>query len=200
MARSPANLIYGGDPPTESLVTDAERFTGQEHDHAHCVTDALSAAELVCRQRGARLTDLRRRVLELVWESHAPIGAYELIDKLSRVREADGEAGRVAPPTVYRALDFLIEQGLVHRIESRNAFVGCAQPEHPHRGYFLICEDCGVAHELGGGTIDANLRARARDLDFEIRRITIEVAGRCAACRRTGTPAGSRYSHAGEHA
>ena len=71
-------------------MADAERFTGHEHDHAHCVADALAAADLVCRQHGARLTDLRRRVLELIWESHAPIGAYELIDKLSRAREADG--------------------------------------------------------------------------------------------------------------
>lgn len=181
-------------------MADAERFTGHEHDHTHCVADALTAAEIVCRQRGARLTDLRRRVLELIWESHAPIGAYELIDKLSRAREADGEAGRVAPPTVYRTLEFLIEQGLVHRIESRNAFVGCAQPEHPHRGYFLICESCGVAHELEGGAIDADLRTRARELNFEIRRITIEVAGRCPACRRPGADARHRPSHAGEHA
>lgn len=179
-------------------LTGPEHFTGAEHDHAHCMAGALAAAEIVCRQRGARLTDLRRRVLELIWESHAPIGAYELIDKLSRAREAGGEAGRVAPPTVYRALDFLIGQGLVHRIESRNAFVGCAQPEHPHRGYFLICEGCGTARELGGGALDANLRARARELGFEIRRITIEVAGRCAACRRAGAEPGSHYTHAGE--
>ena len=189
-------------------MAEAERFPGHEHDHDHCVADALAAAEIVCRQRGARLTDLRRRVLELIWESHAPIGAYELIDKLSRAREADGEGGRVAPPTVYRALEFLIEQGLVHRIESRNAFVGCAQPEHPHRGYFLICETCGMAHELEGGALDADLRAKAREMDFEIRRITIEVAGRCPACRRPGTSPGAspgagprpRSSHAGEHA
>ena len=181
-------------------MADAERFTGHEHDHAHCVADALAAADLVCRQHGARLTDLRRRVLELIWESHAPIGAYELIDKLSRAREADGEAGRVAPPTVYRALDFLIAQGLVHRIESLNAFVGCAQPAHPHRGYFLICEGCGTAHELEGGALDADVKARARALDFDIRRITIEVAGRCPACRRKGAPARTSHSHAGDHA
>lgn len=180
-------------------MAEAERFTGHEHDHAHCVADALAAAEIVCRQRGARLTELRKLVLELIWESHAPIGAYELIDKLSRAREADGDAGRVAPPTVYRALEFLIDQGLVHRIESRNAFVGCAQPEHPHRGYFLICETCGVAHELEGGALDANLKAKARELDFEIRRITIEVAGRCPACRRTGAHHGPHSRHAGDH-
>jgi len=137
-------------------------------------------------QRGARLTDLRKRVLELIWDSHAPIGAYDLIDKLSRARADDGAGSRVAPPTVYRALDFLIDQGLVHRIESLNAFVGCAEPERPHRGYFLICDGCGCAHELAGGALDRDLRRHADDLKFEVRQITIEVAGLCADCR---TPA-----------
>jgi len=171
------------------VTTPAESFD-HRHDHEMCVADALHAAEIICAQRGARLTDLRRRVLELVWDSHAPIGAYELIDKLAKARTEDGTESRVAPPTVYRTLDFLIAQGLVHRIESRNAFVGCARPELPHRGYFLICETCGVAHELEGGALDADLRSRARDLDFEVRRITIEMAGRCPACQAaTGAPA-----------
>lgn len=180
-------------------MPDTHRFTGPDHDHAHCVAGALAAAEAVCRRRGARLTELRRRVLELIWESHAAIGAYELIDRLSRSRAAEGETGRVAPPTVYRALDFLIEQGLVHRIESRNAFVGCAQPEHPHRGYFLICETCGCAHEMEGGSLDASLKDKARDLDFEVRRITIEVAGRCPACRRPNARPSTGSRHAGDH-
>ena len=157
-------------------------FPDHEHDHDSCVADALSVAETVCTQRGARLTDLRRAVLELVWESHAPIGAYEVIDKLSRVRAEDGVAGRVAPPTVYRALDFLMEHGLVHRIESLNSFVGCTHPESPHRGYFLICETCGCAHELKGGHLDAGLKDSARALGFAVNRITIEVAGVCPDC------------------
>jgi Fur family zinc uptake transcriptional regulator len=164
-------------------------FPPHEHDHDSCVADALSVAEIVCTQRGARLTDLRRRVLSLVWESHAPIGAYEIIDKLSRARIEDGEGARVAPPTVYRALEFLMEHGLVHRIESLNAFVGCAHPESPHRGYFLICELCGCAHELKGGGLDAALRSSAIDLGFDVTRITIEVAGRCPDC--TGSASAS---------
>lgn len=163
-----------GDPVTS--------FPDHNHDHDRCVAEALSSAEIVCTQRGARLTELRRRVLELIWDSHAPIGAYDLIDKLSRARADDGGDSRVAPPTVYRALDFLIHQGLVHRIESLNAFVGCPEPGRPHRGYFLICDGCGAAHELAGGTVDRELRTRAEALDFQIRRITIEVAGLCAEC------------------
>ncbi|MDF1791831.1 MAG: transcriptional repressor [Thalassobaculaceae bacterium] len=157
-------------------------FPDHNHDHDRCVADALSSAEIVCTQRGARLTDLRRRVLALIWDSHAPIGAYDLIDKLSRARADDGEEPRVAPPTVYRALEFLIDHGLVHRIESLNAFVGCAEPERPHRGYFLICEGCGAAHELAGGALDRELRTYAGSLGFQVRRITIEVAGLCADC------------------
>lgn len=139
-------------------------------------------------QRGARLTDLRRQVLALIWDSHAPIGAYDLIDKLSRARSDEGDGPRVAPPTVYRALDFLMDHGLVHRIESQNAFVGCAEPERPHRGYFLICDTCGAAHELAGGALDRELRNSADNLDFQVRRITIEVAGLCADCRTSTSP------------
>ncbi len=158
-------------------------FPDPHHDHQQCVADALSSAEMVCAQRGARLTDLRRQVLELVWDSHAPIGAYDVIDRLSRLRAGQGDDSRVAPPTVYRALDFLIDQGLIHRIESLNAFVGCAEPERPHRGYFLICDACGAAHELAERALDRGLRDRAAELDFQIRRITIEVAGLCADCQ-----------------
>ena len=163
----------------------ATAFPAHDHDHTLCVADALDVAATVCRQRGARLTELRKRVLSLVWESHAPIGAYELIDKLARARSGDdnGETvARVAPPTVYRALDFLMEQGLVHRIESLNAFVGCQNPDHPHRGYFLICEDCGCAHELKGSGLDADLRERAGALGFAVNHITIEVTGLCPDC------------------
>jgi len=163
-------------------MTDAS-FPAPDHDHELCVSDALAQAETVCADRGARLTDLRRRVLELVWESHAPIGAYELIDKLGRAREDSAGAARVAPPTVYRALEFLIAQGLVHRIESLNAFVGCPHPDQPHRGYFLICEDCGSALELDSAGLDTDLRGRAGSLGFDVHRITIEVAGRCRDCR-----------------
>ena len=99
-------------------------------------------ADALCARQGVRLTELRRRVLELVWQSHKPLGAYDILAVLS---ETDG---RRAPPTVYRALDFLQENGLVHRIASLNAFVGCNNPEHSHQGQFLICRTCHTAIEL----------------------------------------------------
>src|SRR3546814_13619005 len=95
------------------------------HDHDHCVSHALAEADSLCARQGVRLTALRKRVLELVWQSHKPLGAYDILAQLT---EQDGR--RAAPPTVYRALDFLLENGLVHRIASLNAFIGCNHPEH----------------------------------------------------------------------
>ena len=99
------------------------KFDSDGHDHRRCVADALDKAEALCSDRGARLTKLRCRVLELVWNSHAPIGAYDVLRRLSQEHQS------AAPPTVYRALDFLLEQGLIHRIESLNAYIGCPVPE-----------------------------------------------------------------------
>ena len=107
-------------------------LASRPHDHSHCVHSALSEADVLCAQKGLRLTALRRRVLELVWQSHKPLGAYDILAVLS---EQDGR--RAAPPTVYRALDFLLDNGLVHRIASLNAFIGCSHPEHAHQGQFL---------------------------------------------------------------
>lgn len=147
------------------------------HDHDHCVEDALSAAEAVCLTQGARLTSLRRRVLELVWQSHRPVGAYAVLDQLKR------EHRSAAPPTVYRALDFLLEQGLVHRIQSLNAFVGCAQPDAVHRGFFLICTDCGDAIEVEDNGVDGAITRSAKRFGFDVQSRTIEAAGLCPECK-----------------
>ena len=147
------------------------------HDHAHCVNDALARAESLCAARGARLTALRRRVLELVWQSHRPRGAYDMLEDL-------GENGRPAAPlTVYRALDFLVGQGLVHRIESLNAYVGCAGPEAAHSGQFLVCDGCGVALELDDQRVTQAIRECAAGHGFRVVRPTVEIHGLCPACQ-----------------
>lgn len=151
-------------------------FKSRSHDHGRCVADALGAAERLCRERGARLTPVRRRVLELVWNRHEPVLAYDLLDRL---REDQPKA---APPTVYRALDFLQAQGFVHRIESLNAYYGCAEPERPHSGQFLICMDCNAVAELDDDGIRDLVRSRARDSGFVAESETIEVRGLCPAC------------------
>ncbi|TKA92812.1 Fur family transcriptional regulator [Halopseudomonas bauzanensis] len=148
------------------------------HDHSQCVSDALSAAEQVCERAGARLTALRKRVLELVWQSHRPLGAYDLLETLAREDDR-----RPAPPTVYRALDFLQEQGLVHRIASLNAFIGCASPEHTHQGHFLICRNCRVAIELDQSLIHPAIAKVAHQMDFSVEAETVEIAGLCSQCR-----------------
>jgi Fur family zinc uptake transcriptional regulator len=154
-------------------------FPSPSHDHDGCVRAALDAAELRCGRRGARLTTLRRRVLELVWSSHEPVGAYALLDAL----KAEGQAS--APPTVYRALEFLLDQGLVHRLERLNAFVGCARPEEVHAAQFLICTTCGRVAELDDLAIDAALRGGAEKLGFTVTRQTVEVEGCCPDCQKT---------------
>lgn len=147
------------------------------HDHSHCVASALAAAEARCAVSGAQLTPIRRRVLELVWSSHAPIGAYDILAKLA------ADTGKVQPPTVYRALEFLKAQGLIHRIESRNAFVGCAQPEHKHGGQFLLCRACGDAAELAADKALAALERHAAALGYSIEHRTIELEGLCPQCQ-----------------
>ena len=158
-------------------LTKGVAFAGPRHDHDHCMADALATAEQLCARRGARLTRLRRRVLELVWSSHAPVGAYDLLRRLSREHES------AAPPTVYRALDFLMKHGLIHRIESRNAFVGCPAPAVDHAGQFLICRDCGTAAELADPRIDRAIANGAAALGFTVEHKTVELSGLCPSCR-----------------
>ncbi|ACO76351.1 zinc uptake transcriptional regulator, Fur family [Azotobacter vinelandii CA] len=148
------------------------------HDHSHCISQALAEAENLCSRQGVRLTALRRRVLELVWQSHRPLGAYDILAVLS---EQDGR--RAAPPTVYRALDFLLEQGLVHRIASLNAFVGCNRPDRAHQGQFFICRQCHAAIELEGSAISESILDSARELGFRVEGQTVEVVGLCANCQ-----------------
>ena len=156
--------------------TSAHAFKPGGHDHALCVDDAFSAARRICAERDLRFTPLRRRVLEIVWEQHNPIGAYEILDRLR------AERGKAAPPTVYRALDFLLECGLVHRIHSLNAFIGCPDPHAVHSGQFLICRSCRMVGELDDREIEETIAGRAEALGFSVERQTIELLGLCPSC------------------
>lgn len=149
------------------------------HDHSHCVSAALANADNLCAEQGVRLTKLRRRVLELVWQSHKPLGAYDILAVLS---ETDGR--RAAPPTVYRALDFLLGNGLIHRIVSLNAFVGCICPRQGHQGQFLICRACHTAIELEQPAIRQTIIDSAEQVGFAVESQTVEVIGVCTTCRK----------------
>ena len=145
-------------------------------DHARCIEEAMTLAAELCARRGARLTELRRTVLEFVWQSHAPLGAYAILDMLS------AEGRKPMPPTVYRALDFLLQQKLIHRIASLNAYIGCVDPGRPHSGQHLICRLCGTVAEVDEEAITGAIAASARDLQFSVEHQTVEVTGICVNC------------------
>jgi len=148
--------------------------------------ELLDRAEARCAEGGARLTGLRRQVLGLILEARGPAGAYELMDRLRERR------GAAAPPTVYRALEFLQAQGLVHRIERLAAFVGCVEEvghAHGHPAQFLICRQCGHVTELEDHALAAALSAAAGRVGFRVAGATVEAEGLCADCGRAGQPA-----------
>ena len=156
----------------------SQAFPSAAHDHDHCVANAMATAEDLCRQRGLRFTALRRRVLTLVWDSHKPVGAYDILDRLG------AEGRRAAPPTVYRALEFLIEAGLVRRLDSLNAFIGCPDPARSHSGQFLICRQCRTVLELDDRDIDTLVEDKAKRLGFSAIHQMLEIQGLCGACQR----------------
>jgi Fur family transcriptional regulator, zinc uptake regulator len=152
-------------------------FPRRDHDHVRCVAGAMSDAVNLCRERGVRLTPLRTRVLEIVWQNHRPLGAYDILAVLA----AEGRSA--APPTVYRALGFLLEQGLVHRLSSLNAFIGCSRPGHAGSGQFLICRTCGNAAELNDNGIERTIIRGAASQGFAVHGHTVEISGVCPDCR-----------------
>lgn len=154
----------------------------QRHDHTQCIDTALASARRVCSERGARLTPLREAVLQLIWQSHKPLGAYALLEQLS-AQTAPGAGQKLAPPTVYRALEFLREQGLVHRIDSLNAFIGCQHPQEPHQRFFLICRECATAVEIISEPLTSAIGSVADAAQFAHEGASVEITGLCSSCR-----------------
>jgi Fur family zinc uptake transcriptional regulator len=152
----------------------------QAHDHHHCIDDALGAAKAVCAQQGANLTQLREDVLTLVWQSHKPLGAYDILEALSKKTNS-----RTAPPTVYRALEFLQAQGLVHRLATLNAYIGCCHPGKPHSSQFLICRTCGITVEVHN-TLSEQITNHLHG--FKIDSVSVEVTGWCPTCQQEAIP------------
>jgi Fur family transcriptional regulator, zinc uptake regulator len=154
-------------------------FSRGRHKHSTCIAEALAAAEIACKERGNRLTPTRRRVLELVWAGHEPVKAYDVLDILRNERSS------AAPPTVYRALEFLQEEGLVHKIESLNAYVGCGKPGHLDSGQFLICSGCGEVAELDDPELVKLISKKAGQIGFAIEDHVVEIKGCCEQCAST---------------
>lgn len=157
-------------------------FPPASHDHSACTCRVMSRAEEICRRDGLLLSPQRRRVLEALGASHAPVGAYDLIERLAE------NGPRPAPISVYRALAFLTENGLAHRIERLNAFV-CCSGRHAEAGgpvAFLICDGCGRVAEVPAAEIGIGLDGTEAATGFAPRSATIEITGWCAECRAAG--------------
>jgi Fur family zinc uptake transcriptional regulator len=138
---------------------------------------ALSRAQRICAVRGGRMTPVRRRVLELILQGDQPVRAYALLAHLER------ERGKLGPPTVYRALDFLLAHKLIHKVETANAFIACGDVEHSHESQFVICDDCGATEEIRDDEIVRSLRRLGEGRGFAVERQVIEARGLCPACR-----------------
>jgi|TARA_B110000046_G_C12925031_1_gene368878 Fur family transcriptional regulator, zinc uptake regulator len=152
-------------------------FIPASHKHQDCLKAAIVAAKSHCDAVGISLTPIRQRVLELIWEDHEPVKAYDILDTLKQSKSSS------APPTVYRALDFLQDEGLVHKIESLNAYIGCGNPRNTHKGQFFICHDCGFVAELDDDEIRRLFQKKAKRFGFEINDEIVEIKGYCQECR-----------------
>lgn len=147
------------------------------HDHAHCAADVLARAEVLTAASGARLTPVRKRVLEILLENHKAMGAYDVLQRLA----ADGYGNQ--PPVAYRALEFLVEHGLAHRIRRLNAFAACMHPGEAHAPAFLICRACDAVAEAPATPVRAALDDAAAALGFVIERSNVEALGLCPSCQ-----------------
>ena len=145
-------------------------------DHKICLEDALKKARALCNEKGVKFTELRERVLKLIWKSHTYVKAYDLLDDLKKI---DGSA---KPPTVYRSLDFLIENGFIHKIESLNAFIGCSHPQKHKECYFLICKDCQSIEECCSESLNKIVKSTSEKSNFKTNSVTLEIAGICQEC------------------
>jgi Fur family zinc uptake transcriptional regulator len=147
---------------------------------AHDRQATLDELEAICRARGGRFTRQRRAVLAKLLGAKQPMTAYELVDAL---RDEDSS---ITPASVYRTLDFLLEHGLVHRLETTKSFVACEHPEHPHAVQFLICRRCGSVVEAEDKKVEAATKNLGQRLGFLLDQRTVELTGTCATCQTEG--------------
>jgi Fur family zinc uptake transcriptional regulator len=146
-------------------------------DHSLCITQALTTADDLCHKKGLRFTNLRRKILHMIWSCHSPIKAYTLLDQLKT------EVASPKPPTVYRTLDFLLAHGFIHKLNRFNAYVGCSHPLAHRTCYFLICRSCEAVQECCTPALDGVLLSMAKENHFDLEHITLEIAGLCENCR-----------------
>ncbi|WP_299989422.1 Fur family transcriptional regulator [uncultured Ruegeria sp.] len=149
-----------------------------KHNHENCVETAMATADARCKNEGLRLTPVRRKVLEMLLHEHRALGAYAILDGLR------DEGFGSQPPVAYRALDFLVQNGFVHKIERLNAFVACSHPGAAHSPAFMICRKCEAVAEAQSTPAKGILGAAARAVGFEIERTVVEAEGLCPGCTK----------------
>lgn len=150
----------------------------KKHDHSICSDRYKASIEKYCHQNNLELTPLRQKVFEILIRGHKPLGAYEILDVLSK------EGFSSSPPIAYRVLDFLIEKGLVHKIQGLNSFIACAYAGCAHIPAFVICRKCDNVAEIRG---EENIpKASSSSLDFKIENAMIEISGVCSMCSDAG--------------
>lgn len=150
-----------------------------DHDHGSC-TDAVLDVAARLESKGLRLTPVRQKTLEILLESHKAMGAYDVLERLA----AEGFGKQ--PPVAYRALDFLVEHGLAHRVQRLNAFTACLHPDQPHQPAFLICRQCNKVAEAPAQKLRPALDKAAAEAGFFVEQTTIEALGLCVGCARSG--------------
>ncbi len=137
----------------------------------------LEQARLLCQNKGVRFTAVREQVFSLLANANGSMGAYDL---LTQLQKTDAKA---KPPTIYRALDFLLEHGFVHKVESQNAYVLCSHFAEHHKAQLLICDQCGDVQEINSTAISKALISAAKKANFQIVEPTIEAHGVCEKCQ-----------------
>ncbi|KAG0192551.1 hypothetical protein DFQ28_008673 [Apophysomyces sp. BC1034] len=140
------------------------------------VAQALQLAHAYCRGRGESLTPLRQKVLSLLLQSGRATKAYTLLDEMRKIHPGS------APPTVYRALDFLQSVGLVHRIESINAFAVCHDLTHCRHGILIVCQSCGAVAEIDAPGVHHALVDKIESTGFKLAGGELELKGVCTEC------------------
>jgi Fur family zinc uptake transcriptional regulator len=145
-------------------------------NHDSCISDALVKADLICSEQKVRFTDLRRKIFKIILENHRPVKAYDVLDKL---QESDSSA---KPPTVYRALDFLLEHGIIHKLHSSNSYTACSHPGKHNKCYFLICDKCGELKECCDENLTKVVNKITSANNFKVRKSVIEISGLCESC------------------
>lgn len=165
-------------------MSDHQHCTHQHHVHNHDPKEHLEYAKAYCQERGVRFTPLREEVFSLILSAKRPLGAYDLITALQNSRQkTDAKSKNVAPPTVYRSLEFLLSEGLIHQLSSINAYVPCCHPRSAHTAAFLICKECQTVEECSNIPVNAMVDFAKDDAGFKIEHTVIELRGVCRACQ-----------------